>query len=46
MLVGDDVCVTSGVRKEEGNEKEEMFSILFTLADQLHNGWTIDQISG
>ena len=46
MLVGDDSCVISGVRKEEGNEKEEIFSILFALADQLQNGWPIDQILG
>ena len=46
MSVGDDICATSGIRKEEGDEKEEMFSILITLAVQLFNEWTIDQISG
>ena len=46
MYVGDDICVTSGIRKEEGDEKKEMFSILITLAVQLFNEWTIDQISG
>ena len=40
MLAGDDICVTSGITKEEENEKEEMFSILFTLAGQLLNAHT------
>ena len=40
MLFEDDICVTSGIRKEEG--KEEMFLILYTLADQLLNGRTTD----